>query len=146
MGRDRAGKMPQAVEGLQKRIMEWRETRTKRGAMPESLWSEAARLGRRYGVSSVSRNLGLDYHGLKRRAQGTKNGDNAELPSVSGFVELNDVASCSGFPGSSFEGSEFVTEMEIVKPGGVTVRIRQSGSEGMDMVGLAKSCLVSREV
>jgi hypothetical protein len=38
---------------------------------------------------------------------------------------------------SAKAGGAFVTEVEIVNPGGGVVRVRQTGPEGMDVAGLA---------
>ena len=125
---------PTEVSALLKRIDHWRQSRTKKNPMPEALWSEAANLGRAYGVSLVSRHLKLDFHGLKRRV--LAGGDRA-IGESSGFVELR-YRDIPGFP--THDGG-FVTEMEICRPGGVTVRLRQSGPSGIDMVGVIARCI-----
>jgi hypothetical protein len=124
---------PAEVSALLKRIEDWRQSRTKRGPMPEVLWSEAAKLGREYGVSLVSRHLKLDFHGLKRRVLAFGDGAIAER---SGFVELR----YADIPVLPTHGGGFVTEMEICRPGEVTVRLRQSGPLGVDMVGVIGRC------
>lgn len=127
---------PASVAALLNQITEWREHRhrPKRKAMPEELWSEATRLGVEYGVSSVSRHLKLDYHGLKRRVLGESE---AAIMSGNGFVELGSMDIQAGSP----SGICFETEMEIYRRGEVTVRVRQRGPAGIDIVGIVESCL-----
>lgn len=125
---------PSEVLGLLKRIEHWRQSRTKKSPMPEVLWTEAANLGRAYGVSLVSRHLKLDFHGLKRRVVAGEDGASAESR---GFVELR----CTDIPGVPTHGGGFVTEMEICRPGEVTIRLRQTGPSGIDMVGVIARCI-----
>ena len=125
---------PTEVSALLKRIEHWRQSRTKKSPMPEVLWSEAANLGRAYGVSLVSRHLKLDFHGLKRRVLA---GRDRAIAESSGFVELR----CKDMPGFPTDGGGFVTEMEICGPGEVTVRLRQTGPSGIDMVGVIARCI-----
>ena len=125
---------PAAICELLNRISEWRKARSKAGPMPEALWKEAAELGRMYGVSLVSRHLKLDFHGLRRRI--TERREKA-LAKESGFVELR----CMGISGEPSVGNGYVTEMEIFKPGEVTVRVRQSGPMGLDIAGIITGCI-----
>jgi hypothetical protein len=123
---------PSGVTELLSRINNWREKRSKPGRMPEELWTEATQLGRKYGVSLVSRHLKLDYHGLKRRVHGTRG--TSEIQS-SGFVELRMVE----MEPEVSNRCDYVTEMEIQKRGEVVVRVRQSGPTGIDMAGIVES-------
>ena len=126
---------PSAVSELQNRITTWRKERRKTEAMPDALWSAAAELGSMYGVSLVSRHLKVDFYGLKRRVLAVQ--DNAIAKS--GFVELQCMRN-SGEPEPNV-GKGYVTELEIYKPGEVTVRVRQSGPMGIDMVGVITRCI-----
>ena len=47
----------------------WRKSRSRGKRIPTRLWALAAALARTHGVSPVSQRLGLDYNGLKRRAE-----------------------------------------------------------------------------
>jgi hypothetical protein len=132
-----AREMPGPVAALLVRITSWRENRKKRTAMPEELWRAATQLGRKYGAYPVARDLNLHYERLKRRVQGLP----SRVPNNhGGFIELRTMAvsDCAGAP--SAEGREFVTEVEVARAGGVTLRVRQTGPEGMDVVGLAAAC------
>jgi hypothetical protein len=65
-----AKKIIEDLEPLRQRLEEFRRTRTKRGALPEQLWQEAAQAARRHGVNLTAKVLGLAYSGLKSRAEG----------------------------------------------------------------------------
>ena len=58
------------IQGAQ-RFARWRRRRTRR-EIPCELWSLAAELGVRYGVSRTARVLGLSYPGLKQRVEGAR--------------------------------------------------------------------------
>ena len=134
--------MPAPIFALLGRISEWRRNRKKRTAMPEELWQEATKLGREYGAYPVARDLNLHYERLKRRIQGLPPCVPRVRRDRGAFMELRAVTVSEGKGSSttSPEGLEFVTELEMTKPGGVTLRIRQTGPEGMDVVGLAAVC------
>jgi hypothetical protein len=134
MNRRTKKEAPAAVSELLKRVTTWRKERRKTDAMPDALWSAAAELGSRYGVSLVSRHLKVDFYGLKRRVLAVH--DNAIAKS--GFVELQCMRN-SGEPEPTLDKG-YVTELEIFKPGEITVRVRQSGPMGIDMVGVITCC------
>jgi hypothetical protein len=123
---------PSAVAELLSRINDWREKRLKPGRIPDELWLEATELGRKYGVSPVSRHLRLDYHGLKRRVAAAR--DSSEIQKT-GFVELRMVE----MQPDVSNRYDYVTEMELQKKGEVLVRVRQSGPTGIDMAGIVES-------
>jgi hypothetical protein len=52
-------------------------------------------------------------------------------------MELRAVTISEGQSGPAGEGCEFVTELELTRPGGGTLCVRQTGPEGVDIVGLA---------
>jgi hypothetical protein len=53
---------------VKQRVEQWRQTRTKLGAMPAPLWAEAAAVARKVGVYRVARALGLNYLVLRSHA------------------------------------------------------------------------------
>ena len=55
------------LEQLRLRFEEFRGTRTGRTRLPETLWQEAGKAARRYGVNVVAHELHLDYSKLKRK-------------------------------------------------------------------------------
>jgi len=133
--------MPGPVAALLARITSWRQNRKKRAAMPEELWQAATQLGRKYGVYPVARDLNLHYERLKRRVQGLPPGDSNARQGSGGFVELRTVTVSGGVAAPSSDGREFVTEVEITRPDGVSLRARQTGPEGIDVAALAAACI-----
>ena len=77
---------PVALQRLAGRIEEWRRTRSGRMAMPEELWTAAARLAARHGVSRVCGALGIGWAGLSRRVAESHAARSS--PEPVGFVEL----------------------------------------------------------
>ena len=78
------------LDGVRARIERWRRTRTRRTAMPESLWSAAVSLTDSHGVYGVARALRVDYTTLKLRVvQAQAAGASAAEPQLAAFVELD---------------------------------------------------------
>jgi hypothetical protein len=86
MAMERRTKEPRTVEEVAARLEEWRQSRQKRAAIPEELWSAAIEVARREGVSRTTAALRLDYGKLKRLMIAA-DGVEKKTPSPS-FVEL----------------------------------------------------------
>jgi hypothetical protein len=75
-----------SLEEVKARFEEWRQTRKGRAAIPDELWSTAAELAQKEGVSRTATELRLEWSELKRRMTAT-----AEVSRPQGapaFVEL----------------------------------------------------------
>ena len=83
---ERRTKEPRTVEEVAARLEEWRQSRQKRAAIPEELWSAAIEVARREGVSRTAAALRLDYGKLKRLMIAA-HGVEKKTPSPS-FMEL----------------------------------------------------------
>ena len=75
------------IEEARRRLEVWRKSRRRGKRIPAPLWALAAALARTLGVSPVSQRLGLDYNGLKRRAEAMV-ARRSRLKPPPGFVEL----------------------------------------------------------
>ena len=56
-----------SLEEVKARFEEWRQNRTGKAAIPDELWSAAAEVARREGVSRTSTALRVEWNHLKRR-------------------------------------------------------------------------------
>jgi hypothetical protein len=74
--------------------------------------------------------LGLDYNGLKRRAEAIRTPRRSRLKPPPGFVELPLV-------GQPVLGSNCT--VELARAEGARMTIRWDGKEGLDLVGLAEA-------
>jgi len=83
---DRTPKTIPEIEATRLKFEKWRRRRTGQERIPETLWSEAVELARRYGTWPAARALGLDYNNLKQLAVGG-NGRRALNPRTT-FVEV----------------------------------------------------------
>ena len=83
-GRVTASGVRSSLEAVRKRFETWRKRRRTRGPIPDALWGAAVALCREHSVGKVSRALGLDYYGLKKRIHKDK-----DLGSELGFVKLD---------------------------------------------------------
>ena len=73
--RDRTrGTIPAEIEATRTKFENWRRRRTSQERIPETLWSEAVELARRYGTWPAARSLRLDYNKLKQLAVAGKEG------------------------------------------------------------------------
>ena len=66
--------IPAEIEATKLKFEKWRRSRTGQERIPETLWSEAVELARRYGTWPAARALRLDYNKLKRLAVAGKEG------------------------------------------------------------------------
>ena len=118
------------VEGVQRRIEHWRQTRRKRTAMPEELWAAAVGLAEEDSVYRIARALRLDYSTLKLRVvQAELTGSNEATPLVS-FVEFE--------PDQLMGGGDSGGVAELSAADGARMTIRWAGQQ-MDAVGLAEA-------
>ena len=108
----------------------WRKARPRGERIPGSLWDLAALLARAHGVSPVSQRLGLDYNGLKRRAEVIKTPRRSRLEPPPGFVELPMVG--QPIPSLSYT-------VELARGEGAKMTIRCAGQAGLDLVGSAEA-------
>jgi len=56
-----------SLEEAKARFQEWRQTRKGKAAIPDELWSAAAEVARKEGVSRTSTELRVEWNELKRR-------------------------------------------------------------------------------
>ena len=113
-----------------RRLEVWRKSRSRGKRIPARLWALAAALARTHGVSAVSQRLGLDYTGLKRRAEAAKPPRRLRLKPPPGFVELPLI----GQPGPGPNCT-----VELARGEGARMTIRWEGKEGLDLAGLAEA-------
>ena len=78
--------IPAEIEATRMKFEKWRRRRTGRERIPESLWSEAVELARRYGTWPAARALRLDYNKLKHCAVAGK--ERRALNPSTTFVEV----------------------------------------------------------
>ncbi len=57
------------LSDVQSQFERWRQSRKRGARIPEALWRTAAEAAREHGVSRTAQALGLDYYGLKKRAE-----------------------------------------------------------------------------
>ena len=118
------------MEEARRRLEVWRKSRSRGQRIPAPLWALAAALARAHGVSPVSQRLGLDYNGLKRRAEAIRTPRRSRLEPPPGFVELPLI-------GQAGQGPNCTVELE--RGAGAKMTIRWEGKEGLDLVGLAEA-------
>jgi hypothetical protein len=58
-----------SIAEVQAQFDDWRNSRRKRGRIPNELWIQAIELARIYGISQVSSSLRLNYIRLKERLE-----------------------------------------------------------------------------
>ncbi len=115
------------IEEARRRLEVWRKSRSRGKRIPAPLWALAAALARTHGLSPVSQRLGLDYNGLKRRAEAIGTPRQSRLKPPPGFVELPIVGQPSLGPNCT---------VELARGEGARMTIRWEGKEGLDLVGL----------
>jgi len=79
---------PPSLSEVKEQFKIWRRTRKSPRPIPDKLWQAAVSLTATHSISQISKELVLDYSGLKRRVP-TKNKNTATSISSPGFIELN---------------------------------------------------------
>lgn len=122
--------LPAKVNEVSVRIEQWRQTRKKQTAMPEDIWQEATALARVHGVYRVSQALTVSYDGLRKRIDQTKRPGRHQT-SAPGFVEVD---------GRQFSGPYEMkqTMVELSRADGTRMVVQMSGSDSIDVLGLAE--------
>lgn len=101
--------------------------------MPESLWREATRLGRVYGVSPVCRHVGLGYVSLQQRVAGSDDESTRAPVDEAGFVELS--------AGQLLGASAAQTVLELSDREGTRLTLRLAPGSEVDVRGLVEGFL-----
>ncbi len=100
---------------LRERFVSWRSGKPHaRAPIPQQLWDAAVRATRAHSVAHVSKALGLDYSGLKRRAR-VSDSEEAMAESQSAFVRLERT--------HGFSDTGCVVELEEVSGAKMTIRL-----------------------
>ena len=121
--------LPGGLERIQQRFERWRERREGRPRIPETLWAQAAKAARRFGVHRTCRALRLDYVVLKRHVEADATQGSSRHEIHPSFVEL--------VPAGFASPTECVVELE--DPSGVRMRIELKGVAAPDLVALTRS-------
>ena len=128
--------LPADLSRAAERFKQWRRTRGRGERIPARLWSLAAAVARRHGVSRTAGVLKLEYYALKERlTEPLPRGGAAGRPILPpSFVELT--------PGPLPTPSP--CEIEFSDALGSTLRIRLPAGQVPDLVALVRSCRESR--
>jgi hypothetical protein len=123
--------VPRRLEGVRRRIEQWRQTRKIRSRIPDRLWAAAVQMARAYGVNRTAQTLRLDYYGLKKRVeQKTVVAANAtDAEGTARFVELA--------PFSSAGSCECSLELE--NGSGVKMRIQLKSIRMPDLAAISQT-------
>jgi hypothetical protein len=122
--RDEVSHVPD-IQDVLARLEQWRQSRSKRGRIPDELWAAAAGLARRDGVTRTAAALHLDGGKLKRK-MGARKARAMKRPPA--FVELT--------TSSAVVRSEYTFELE---GGNGKLRIHCQGTSAAELADLTRS-------
>ncbi len=105
----------------------WRQSRPRGTRIPDALWRAAVEAAGEHGVSKAAQELGLDYYGLKKRLESTRELSESEPAAGGGFLEIPLLASAP----------ECVLEMEDAH--GARLRIELKGPAAAHCQTLAQA-------
>jgi hypothetical protein len=119
------------MEQVRQRIEHWRETREKRGRMPERLWAAAVALARKHGVYATAQGLRVNYDSLRARVGVRRPKRRAPKARGAAFVELG--------PALPLEpASPTGPVVELTGTDGQKLTLRLAGTEEVDLPGLVR--------
>jgi hypothetical protein len=126
-----------AVEGVRRRLCEWRRSNKAPKPIPDDIWREAADLAQRFGVCRVRKILGLGYDRLKKNMPASRKpvtvaARTAPPAPVPAFLEwiappLSTVEHCS---------------LELESPRGTKLRLEVKGLPVSGLTALMKELAV----
>jgi hypothetical protein len=119
-----ASVLPKDLVRGRSRFQAWRKRRQAGKRIPHSLWVLAVRLANSHGISRTSAVLGLDYYGLKKRAEAAASEAQASSP---GFVEL---------PSPIVVGNRCLVELH--NGAGATMRVHLTSYDAADVEALSR--------
>jgi hypothetical protein len=119
------GRLPSDLARAHARFEAWRRQRQVGARIPQPLWALAARLVSRYGVSRTSSALGLDYYGLKKRAEESANPRPSGGPA---FIELRS-------PVMAAKQCRF----ELANGAGATMQVELTSYDTADVEAIART-------
>ncbi len=115
------------LSDAQSQFERWRQSRKRGTRIPETLWQAAAEAAGEYGVSKTSQALGLDYYGLKKRAEATVEFSESEPAAEREFLEIPLFASAAD------------CVLELVDAQGTRLRVELRGSAAAHCQTLAQA-------
>jgi hypothetical protein len=124
MGTRERGQLPKDLLRARSRFQAWRRWRPAGGRIPQPLWALAVRLVSRQGVSRTATVLGLDYYGLKERAEAAGDQPRSSSPA---FVEL---------PSPVVVGKQCLIELD--DGAGATLRVQLVGYDVTEVGALTR--------
>ena len=129
MRRKKNGLLPAGLEQVRGQFERWRETRGRRGRIPERLWQAAVRVAKEHGTDRTARALRLNSASLKRRLNGTAARRAAAEASPPTFVEVD------------VQKSPWATQcmVELEEPDGSRLCVQISGQGTVDLVALTEA-------
>ena len=122
-------KVPARLARGRQRFDKFRKTHKGYRRLPDSLWSAAVKLARRYGVNQTAKTLRLDYSGLKKRLESTVSDTRPDAPPGSGFIEL--------LPSELTAAAECILECEDAR--GTRLRLHFKGPQLPDLAALSRA-------
>jgi hypothetical protein len=117
------------MEQVSRHIERWRETRAKRGRMPERLWEAAVALAREHGVYATSQGLRLNYDSLRARVGARRPKRRAPKARGAAFVELGPALPLGPL-------SPAGPVVELTGADGQRLTLRLTGPGDLDLPGL----------
>jgi hypothetical protein len=119
-----ASVLPKDMVHGRSRFQAWRKRRQAGSRIPHSLWALAVRLANTHGISRTAAVLGLDYYGLKKRAETAASEPQASAPA---FVEL---------PSPVVVGKRCLVELD--NGAGATMRVQLVNYDSADVEALSR--------
>ena len=123
-----------ALQNVQQQFEEWRNTRKKRGPIPDKLWRAAKSLYPEYSLYHISKALRLNYSDLKGRIDRKQPASIPSTIDATEFIELE--------LNSPMRSSECFVEME--DPFGAKMRMHVKGGACLDLLELGRIFLSRR--
>jgi hypothetical protein len=136
MGHRIRPEIPKEIRDVQQRFAHWRQSRPKRGPIPEPLWQAATALAVKYGLYTVARLLRLNSQALRQRTATAKTLDQVPPPCqpLEAFIELEP----SQFQPPQAAMTMRHCQIEFAGPNRCTMTVHLNGWSHDDLAGVAR--------
>jgi len=132
----RQARLPSDIAVLTDRLEAYRNSARRQRQLPESFWTQAAKLALQHGVGRVQRALRLNYYGLKQRMEALPERDLEPVRVIPksphpAFVEMMVPPIAPALPGT--------VSLEVEDRAGRKLTVRLAREDSRELVALARA-------
>jgi hypothetical protein len=111
------------LDQVREQFEQWRQSREKRGSIPDTLWEAAASLHPQYSLHQISKALRLNHTKFRQRVLGHKDEPCGAPVFIDVGLSQSSISECT---------------VEIAHPNGAKIRMQLKGPNGLELINHAR--------